>query len=369
VGQLHTGGLERQLYYLLRTIDRDRYRPAVAVWRYSEGDVHVPPIQALGVPLYSVSDAPSRMAKLKAFRQLVRTLEPEVVHSYSFHTNIAASWGTVGTRAVAVGSIRSDFDWAKKESGALLGRLSARWPADQICNSAAAAAAARRSRSFFAPGRCHVVRNGLDLERFRPSPVATDGPCRIVGLGYLLPVKRWDRLLGAAQVLKRRGLDYRIDIVGDGPLRGVLEQRAQALDVVDRVRFVAHTDDVPGLLARASFLVLTSESEGCPNAVMEAMACGRAVVSTNVGDVSSLVEDGQAGFLVRPDDDLMLAERIATLVADRALCRQMGNAARARAERDFGLDHLARETLAAYRTAGWREQVAGASSVEALAGE
>jgi glycosyltransferase involved in cell wall biosynthesis len=309
------------------------------------------------------------MAKLKAFRQLVRTLEPEVVHSYSFHTNIAASWGTVGTRAVAVGSIRSDFDWAKKESGALLGRLSARWPADQICNSAAAAAAARRSRSFFAPGRCHVVRNGLDLERFRPSPVATDGPCRIVGLGYLLPVKRWDRLLGAAQVLKRRGLDYRIDIVGDGPLRGVLEQRAQALDVVDRVRFVAHTDDVPGLLARASFLVLTSESEGCPNAVMEAMACGRAVVSTNVGDVSSLVEDGQAGFLVRPDDDLMLAERIATLVADRALCRQMGNAARARAERDFGLDHLARETLAAYRTAGWREQVAGASSVEALAGE
>jgi glycosyltransferase involved in cell wall biosynthesis len=355
VGQLHTGGLERQLYYLLRFIDRDRYKPVVVVGNCREGDVHVPPIRALGVPLYSISNTSSRMSKLTALRRLVRELRPEVVHSYSFHTNVAASWAALGTPAVAVGSVRSDFNWAKKGSGALLGRLSAKWPAYQVCNTYAAAASARSSRSFFAPAQCDVVSNALDLERFQGSAVRTEGPARIVGLGYLLPVKRWDRLLRAAQVLKRRHLDYEIDIVGGGPLRRELEQHAQRLDILDRVRFVEHTDDVAGVLAGSSFVVLTSETEGCPNAVMEAMACSRPVVATDVGDVPRLVDDGTTGFLVRSGDESMLVERMTQLIGDRQLCCRMGEAARRKAEREFGLERLVSETLAAYRRAGWNE--------------
>src|SRR4051794_1494280 len=74
VGQLDTGGLERQLYYLLRAIDRYRYKPAVAVWKHHETDVHVPPLRALGIPIYSIDDAASRMTKLNSFRQLARRL-------------------------------------------------------------------------------------------------------------------------------------------------------------------------------------------------------------------------------------------------------------------------------------------------------
>src|SRR5262245_33881357 len=116
VGQLDTGGLERQLYYLLQSLDRDRYKTVVAVGTCREGDVHVAPIRALGVPLYSIRNTSSRLSKLLGLRRLVAQLRPEVVHSYSFHTNVAASWAVFGTPAVAVGSVRSDFKWAKEGS-------------------------------------------------------------------------------------------------------------------------------------------------------------------------------------------------------------------------------------------------------------
>src|SRR5438477_10745272 len=75
VGQLGLGGLERQLCYLLQTMDRRYYQPAVAVWNYREDDIYVPQIRALGIPLYALSDAPSRAVNLAALRCLVKQLE------------------------------------------------------------------------------------------------------------------------------------------------------------------------------------------------------------------------------------------------------------------------------------------------------
>jgi glycosyltransferase involved in cell wall biosynthesis len=88
---------------------------------------------------------------------------------------------------------------------------------------------------------------------------------------------------------------------------------------------------------------------------MEAMACGRAVVATDAGDVPSLIEDGKTGFIVRRGDDVALVSRCVTLLVDHDLCRRMGIAGRAKAEREFGLDRLVAETLVAYRAAGWRD--------------
>ena len=368
VGQMHTGGLERQLVYLLRGIDRDRYRPAVAVWQYNEQDIRVPDVRSLGVPLYAMSGPASGLSKMRAFRALAKHLGPEVVHSYTFFTNVAAAWAASSTAAVAIGSIRSDFLWGKRDAGPVLGRLSARWPRYQISNSFSAAEAAHHSHSVFTPATCGVVFNGLDLELFRPSALPAGTP-RIVGLGYLLPVKRWDRLVAVAAALKRDGVQCHVDIVGDGTLRDDLVERTRRADVVDRVHFLSHTNDVPAALSRASLLVLPSDNEGTPNVVMEAMACGRAVVACGVGDIPKLVDDGTTGYIVKPGDDAMLAERIAALVRDPDLCRQMGEAGRRKAEREFGLQRLGRETLAFYRDAGWREQQSGTFRMQHVVGE
>jgi glycosyltransferase involved in cell wall biosynthesis len=355
VGQLRAGGLERQLYFLLQRMDRERYRPEVAVWNLRDDDTYAPRIRNLGVVLHSFPDATSGAAKVGALRRIVAQTKPEVVHSYSFYTNFAAWWATLGTKAAVIGAVQSDFIRDKKGSGPVLGRLSALWPRDQIFNSVVAAENARRSRSLFVPGRRFVVRNGLDLQLFRSVPSSIDGQASVLGIGSLLPVKRWDRLLKAASELKKRGVGCLVQIAGDGPLRESLEQQARDLGVTDRVKFIGHTDSVPDLLGSATFLAHTSETEGTPNVVMEAMACRRAVVATDAGDAPSMIDDGKTGFVVRRGDDAALVDRMATLIADRELCRRMGEAGRVKAEREFGVDRLVSETLAVYRSAGWKD--------------
>src|SRR5262249_29765731 len=234
-------------------MDRKHYRPAVVVWNPCEDDIYGPQIRALGIPLHAYPRKLSAVAKLENFRCLVRELKPEVVHSYRFYTNFAAYWAARGTQAIALGSIRSNFTLEKKAAGLWLGRLSSRWPRNQISNNVLAAETARRSRSFFVPKRVSVVRNGLDLELFRCFPLVTEERVCILGVGSLLPVKRWDRLLVAALEVKRRGLNCSIRIAGDGPLREWLEEQARYLGLADRIEFVGRAHDIPGLLAHARF--------------------------------------------------------------------------------------------------------------------
>jgi glycosyltransferase involved in cell wall biosynthesis len=199
-----------------------------------------------------------------------------------------------------------------------------------------------------------MVPNGVDLERYRPLPLENGRRVCIAGVGSLLPEKRWDRLLFAGRELSKRKLDCLIRIAGDGPMRGFLEQQAQDIGIAAQVEFSGSTDTIPEFLSDAMFLVHTSDTEGCPNAVIEAMACGRAVVATDAGDVHRLVEDGNTGFVVRRGDDGALVDRMVKLITDPDLCRSMGAAGRAKAEREFGLDRLVANTLAAYRATGWK---------------
>jgi glycosyltransferase involved in cell wall biosynthesis len=161
-------------------------------------------------------------------------------------------------------------------------------------------------------------------------------------------------LLTAAAVLKRNGLDFVLRIAGEGPLRRVLEQQARDLGLNGRVEFVGYSGDVPGFLGDATFVVQTSDHEGYPNTVMEGMACGRAVVGTDAGDMPSLIEDGTTGFIAPRGNDALLVDRLSKLILDRDLCKRMGRAGRAKAEREFNLDRLVSETLTAYRNAGWK---------------
>jgi glycosyltransferase involved in cell wall biosynthesis len=151
------------------------------------------------------------------------------------------------------------------------------------------------------------------------------------------------------------GVDCVTQIAGEGPSRSALEQQVRALGISDSVEIGGFAEDIPSLLGRAAFLVHPSDSEGCPNVVMEAMACGRAVLATDAGDVPALVAEGRTGFVVPRGDDSMLFARMVTLATDQELCRRMGSAGRVKAEREFGLDRLVSETLAAYRASGWKD--------------
>jgi glycosyltransferase involved in cell wall biosynthesis len=355
VGQLRDGGAERQLYYLLQTMDRERYRPHVAVWSFREEEKYVSQIRELGIPIHGFKSTLSRIAKLKRARGLVRQLRPELVHSYTYHTNFGAWYGVLGTDAALVGSVRSEYARSRTEIGPLLGRLCARWPRKQIVNSFAAADSIGRACGPFVPECVSVVRNGVDLERFKNTPLPNGARPTILGIGTFSRVKRWDRLIRAAAQLKQSGQTFVVRLIGDGPLRHSLEEQARQLELQESIEFVARTEEIPTVLSASTMLAHTSDSEGCPNVVIEAMACGRPVVAMDAGDIPALVEDGRTGFVVRRGDDTTLTTRIASLLLDRPLCQRMGQSGRMKAEEEFSLKRLTADTLDAYRLSGWRD--------------
>jgi glycosyltransferase involved in cell wall biosynthesis len=220
-------------------------------------------------------------------------------------------------------------------------------PADFGERAAAAAAlvtvseanAAHIAERFGVPrGRIHVVPCGIDIERFAPGGVR-ESPPLVLCVARLVAVKNPALLLDACALLKDRGVPFRGVLVGDGPLRPEVEERRRSLGLEELVELAGALDQerVRELWRLASVGVLSSESEGMPVALMEAAACGVPVVSTRVGGVPELVEEGVTGLLVPRGDAAALADALACLLLDPARAAAMGEAARRRAVERFSV--------------------------------
>jgi glycosyltransferase involved in cell wall biosynthesis len=185
------------------------------------------------------------------------------------------------------------------------------------------------------PDKVLTLWNGIDVERFAFRGVNPGGP--IVTVARLSPEKGLDVLLRAMAQVLRTESRARLEIAGDGVLRGDLERLTAELRIGSQVRFLGEVADIPALLARASLFVLPSHSEGISLTLLESMARGLPVVTTRVGGNTEVVIDGETGFLVPPDDPAALAARIRQLVNDFDRCQMMGRAGRHRVEAHFDI--------------------------------
>jgi glycosyltransferase involved in cell wall biosynthesis/GNAT superfamily N-acetyltransferase len=199
--------------------------------------------------------------------------------------------------------------------------------------------------------RIGVIPNGVDTARFSPRPEAASagGRFRIGNVGRLYKVKNLALLLRAGEALRRRRLDFEIAIAGDGPELDVLEALARTLEIADRVRFLGRTEDVPSLLRTFDVFALTSDLEGHPNALLEAMATGLPCIATRIASVPEALDGGRAGILIAPGDQLELADAVERLAADPALRKKLGEAARQRAVGRYGQEKTIDAYEALYR--------------------
>lgn len=196
------------------------------------------------------------------------------------------------------------------------------------------------------PARTTVVRNAVALPSL-PTPedraavraelaLAADDVA-IGCVAVLRAEKDHATVLAALGSVPARGV---LIVVGDGPLRGELEAHVRDAGLQARVRFLGTCDDVPRLLGGLDAVVLASRTiENLPYSVLEAMAAGLPVVSTSVGALPELVDDGVTGWLVPPGSPAALGERLGRLVTDDATRHAMGAAARERIAAGFELGH------------------------------
>jgi glycosyltransferase involved in cell wall biosynthesis len=203
-----------------------------------------------------------------------------------------------------------------------------------------------RERYGVSEARLHVVPNAIRPLPARPAPDGLDGtPVTVIAVGSLIMQKGVDVLIDAAA-----GADgWRVHVVGSGPHRAELEERARTLGAP--VTFTGWSDDVLGEIQAAGIFCLPSRWEACPYVVLEAMAIGRPIVATAVDGVPEQVRDGVTGRLVAPDDPAALRAAIDELVADPGLRARWGAAGAEAVAREHPFDAMVAATLAVYRDA------------------
>lgn len=190
--------------------------------------------------------------------------------------------------------------------------------------------------------RAVVIRPAVDPDVFRPgNRPRTDGATlRLISTGSVIWRKGYEYALLAVRELVDRGVPVRYDIIGDGEERQRLLYTIHDLGLAEIVHWHGRLSpaDVLARLQAADVFLLTSLSEGISNAVLEAMACGLPVVTTDVGGMAEAVSDGVEGFLVPPRHPAATAAAVQRLWAEHELRRDMGAASRRRVRRDFALD-------------------------------
>jgi glycosyltransferase involved in cell wall biosynthesis len=171
----------------------------------------------------------------------------------------------------------------------------------------------------------------------------------VVAVGNLRPQKAHQVLIAAIARIAERWPDMQVLVVGVGPRREELEQLSAELGLQRVIRFLGYRSDVPDVLAAADVAVCSSDFEGTPIAILEYMEAGVAVVSTAVGGVPDVIEDGVHGLLVPRRDPDALAGAISELLADPQRAREMGARGRERRRSEFTLEALIDRLEALYR--------------------
>ena len=351
IGQLGIGGSERQLNMTVQYMRSQGHHVEVAVWSYVPDDLYVGRLRKAGVLVHPLGRMPAQ--KVHALRQLVRELEPDLVHCFSFFLNATVALACLGRPCVVVGSSRAELSREVQLLGRRRAMLNATFPRAHVFNSQAAMAQADQVLPMRHPPKRWFVPNGLDLQRFAPAPLPDATPAIILGVGSLIPVKRWERLILAAAELRSQPVPFRVRILGKGPLYEPLRNLIRCKSLSDIVELAGTTSDVVSQVQAATIVAHASESEGSPNAVLEAMACARPVVAYPAGETPFLIQSGINGLLVNDDTPSALASALATLLSDPSACRRMGLAGRQLIEAGYSTQASGSAMLSAYRSAGF----------------
>lgn len=348
---LKTGGAEHQVVSLARSFLGMGHD--VALLSLSPGRDIEPPPGAHVVEL-NMRKTPADMTRaLWQARALVRAWRPDVMHAHMVHANLFARALTRLTSCPPLVSTGHSF----REGGRLrmlAYRLTDSWTAltTHVSNDGRAGMIAAGA---VPASRIVVVPNGIDVARFRPDPtlgqstraqlgVAADEPL-LLNVGRLVPEKAQDVLIRAFGQIDS-AVPARLLIAGDGPLRAPLTEMAASLGLISRITLLGPRDDIPALLNAADAFALSSNIEGMPLVLAEALACGCPVVSTDAPGAAEVL--GTYGAIVPRGDLAGLAQAMTDVLRTGRGTPAQVAARRERVVAAFSIDAVAQRWLTLY---------------------
>ncbi len=367
-GGLGKGGAEKQFLYMLRALQE--LNASVQVISLTQGEFYENALARLGFrPIYAGSKPVQRIVNLI---QAVRAFQPHFLQASHFFASFYA--GSVGRllNIPSIGAVRSDLHLDLEGVGRM-GRYLLGLPDVYLANSNNARENAHRLG--LPKSRVHVLHNVINLDEFdrqyyaSPANLLSPDSLYAITVARLVPVKRMERFLSALELARRQVPGLVGVIVGDGPATPELRALAEAIGLKPDqpqagVRFLGERNDIPQLLSLSDLFVLTSDREGFPNVLLEAMAARLPIVTTPAGETPELITEGANGFLVPFDDIQVLADRLVTLAQSPALRNRFGTQGRRIVEQRFSYPRLKNNLIHTYREIA--RQVKSSSALSSL---
>jgi glycosyltransferase involved in cell wall biosynthesis len=332
---LGDGGADRVTVTLLSHLDRARFAPSLVLVK--QRGVLADEVPA-DVPVVEL-DAPRLAAAVPYLARVIRARQPDVVVCTAGGANViaAAAHLLAGSRARLVLCERSSLRRGDRSGlRQILERRAKQLAyrrADVVTAVSEGVAADLVELLALPRDRVQVVYNPMiadDLGARAHEPIAhpwfaAPGPM-LVAVGRLVEIKDYPAMFAAlAQI--RRTIGARLAILGDGPLRGMLEAHAKALGLGDAIAFLGYDKNPYRYLAAARLVIQSSRAEGLPGALIQSLACGTPVVATDCDHgPREVVRDGVDGYLVPVRDANALAERVLHVLRDSALRARLGAA-------------------------------------------
>lgn len=355
------GGPEKTILHGAAAADPSRYAVTVCYLRAPKDPLFGIGERAerLGLDYQEIAERhPFDSGVLAALRRLVRQRGIEIVHAHDYKTDLLACLLARLERVVPLATVHGWTGHSRRERWLyypLDKRVLVRFP-----RLIAVSGTIRREllRRGVRPERVRTILNGIDPRSFRRDPARRPAVRAALGLapedivlgavGRLEPQKRFDRLLAVLADLRQRRPRLRLVLVGEGSLRGELEAAARRLGVEKDCRLLGQRSDVADLHHAFDLFVQSSDYEGAPNVVLEAMALETPVVATAAGGTGELIEDGVHGLIVPPGDPARLREAIERALTDREATARRAAAARARVEGPLSFQARMRQVEAVY---------------------
>lgn len=341
VRELNLGGCERDLAKVAIGLDRNRFKPFVGCFR-PEGfrgeelrEANVPVIQ---FPVTSFASA-STLQVARQFGRFVAANKIQIVHTFDIPTNIfGVPAGRFYKVPVVIGSHLSYMELIpnfERKMHRIVNPLAHKL----VVNSAAVGKSLEQNENV-AAAKIYLSHNGVETRDFYPAeaegvPEFLKGSLVIGALCALRQEKRLDLLIEAFDRLRKVNPAVKLLIVGSGVMLPSLEERCRSLGLSQFCLFHPAVKDAARWIRMMDVFVLTSESESFPNAVLEAMACGRCVVAADVGGVSELITSGVDGLTFPVRDTAALADHLKRVVQDPAFRMALGDKAAQTARERF----------------------------------
>lgn len=358
VPMLSPGGAERVAVHIAIGLDRDRYQPVVISFTGRIGCDLDHLLNNAGIEVRYLDKHPGFDYRMYSrIHRALKDSRPDVIHTHLHVLRYALPSMLLLSRASHLHTVHNLAEREVEPRARWIQRYAF---SRGVVPVAVAQEVARSLERLYRVPQCRVIPNGIPTSHYaRPQIPRAQWRARegfsedeaiFVCVGRFAPQKNHALLLKAFQQGPASHPNARLVLVGEGVLQEQLEQQVKCLRLDRQVHFLGLRSDIPDVLGASDAFVLSSDYEGNPLSVMEAMASGLPIVSTAVGGVPGLFESGREGILVQPGDVQGLSSAMIFLLENPKLRQFLGAAAARRARDQFDVSTMVQAYEALYKS-------------------